>query len=243
MINYTKLYAIKITLTCTLVFAAAWTLLACKSEAPRTASSGGPNVAIVSSSPDATPPVTVPSVVPTASVSPTPQTTPSVPSAPATPAQADASKVAKSASLTDSIITRSPAKPMMTPAPDPFPARPTPTVVMADGKIKQQWPAPAEAASLVSPVKDQPNAAQLGREFYMQKCVDCHGKEGKGTGYMAKMVARPPTNLASQMVQANSDGELFWKITNGRSPMPAHRIRFSDEQRWYIVSFLRTFKS
>lgn len=241
MITYTKLFAVKITLSCAFVLTAAWTLTACKSEAPST-TSGGPNTATVSASPNGAPPVTAPSAVPTASVVPTPQITPSVQPAPATPDQADASKVAKSASLTEGIITRSPAKPMMTPAPDPFPARPTPTVVMADGKIKQQWPAPAEAASLVSPVKDQPNAAQLGREFYMQKCADCHGKEGKGTGYMAKMVAKPPTNLASQMVQANSDGELFWKITNGRSPMPAHRIRFSDEQRWYIVSFLRTFK-
>jgi mono/diheme cytochrome c family protein len=52
----------------------------------------------------------------------------------------------------------------------------------------------------------------------------------------------PPTNLASRMVQANSDGELFWKITNGRSPMPAHRVRFEDAQRWQIVAFLRTLK-
>ena len=42
--------------------------------------------------------------------------------------------------------------------------------------------------------------------------------------------------------QANTDGELFWKITNGRSPMPSHRIRFDDEQRWYIVAYLRTLK-
>ena len=51
-----------------------------------------------------------------------------------------------------------------------------------------------------------------------------------------------PTNLTSQMVQANTDGELFWKITNGRSPMPANRVRFDDEQRWHIVAYLRTLK-
>jgi len=51
-----------------------------------------------------------------------------------------------------------------------------------------------------------------------------------------------PTNLASKVVQANTDGELFWKITNGRRPMPANRIRFTDEQRWYIVAFLRSLK-
>ncbi len=139
-------------------------------------------------------------------------------------------------------VTVSPAKPMLTPAPDPFPPRPTPTVVMENGKIVQQWQAPADAAKLTSPLKNRSEAAQIGRELYMQKCVDCHGKEGKGNGWMAKMVAKPPTNLASQMVQANSDGELFWKITNGRSPMPAHRVRFDDDQRWHIVAYLRTLK-
>jgi mono/diheme cytochrome c family protein len=144
-------------------------------------------------------------------------------------------------------VTVGPAKPAMTPAADPFPARPTPSVVMAEGKIVQQWQAPADAAKLGNPMKGRPDSANLGRELYMQKCNDCHGKEGKGNGWMGPSLKRggkllPPTNLASEVVQANTDGELFWKITNGRSPMPAHRVRFDDEQRWHIVSFLRTLK-
>ena len=139
-----------------------------------------------------------------------------------------------------------PAK-VPTPQPEPFKARPTPTVVMENGKIKQQWPAPAEAASSTNPVKDRANAAQIGRELYLQRCADCHGREGKGNGYLSTQLKRDgksitPTNLASQMVQANTDGELFWKITNGRSPMPANRVRFDDEQRWYIVTYLPTLK-
>ncbi|MFZ4629144.1 MAG: c-type cytochrome [Blastocatellia bacterium] len=135
-----------------------------------------------------------------------------------------------------------PAKPAPTPAPDPFPARPTPKVVIVNGKIVQEWQAPEESLALVNPVKDHPDAVANGREWYLQRCADCHGKQGKGNGWLSKGVFKPPTNLASQMVQANSDGELYWKITNGRSPMPASRIRFTDEQRWEIVSYLRTFK-
>ena len=106
----------------------------------------------------------------------------------------------------------------------------------------QEWQAPPEALTLDNPVKSNPDAAKVGREFYMQRCVDCHGKEGKGNGYMSKTLKKSPTNLASRVVQANGDGELFWKITNGKSPMPANRIRFTDEQRWFIVSYLRTLK-
>lgn len=118
---------------------------------------------------------------------------------------------------------------------------------MKDGKIVQQWQAPADAANVTNPAKSNPDAAKLGRELYMQKCADCHGKMGEGNGYMSNNLKRdgkplPPTNLTSKVVQANTDGELFWKITNGRSPMPAHRARFDDEQRWQIVAFLRTLK-
>lgn len=179
-------------------------------------------------------------------------TTPAIPSGRATPAATptspfEAQPGEKKQMMGNLPVTVSPAKPALTPAPDPFPPRPAPSVVMQNGKIVQQWQAPAEAVNLVNPVKGRPNAAQIGRDFYMQKCVDCHGKEGKGNGYMSALTKRdgkplPPTNLASQMVQANTDGELFWKITNGKSPMPAHRVRFEDEQRWYIVTYLRTFK-
>lgn len=148
--------------------------------------------------------------------------------------------------LGDFPIEVGPAK-IPTPQPEPFKARPTPTIVMKDGKLKQQWPAPAEAASLTNPVKPNADAVRTGRELYLQRCADCHGKEGKGNGYLSAQLKREgkpiaPTNLTSQMVQANTDGELFWKITNGRSPMPANRVRFDDEQRWYIVTYLRTLK-
>src|SRR4030095_9111752 len=49
------------------------------------------------------------------------------------------------------------AKPPGTPEPDPCPPRPTPTVVMKDGKIVQEWQAPADAADLVNPVKSKPD--------------------------------------------------------------------------------------
>jgi mono/diheme cytochrome c family protein len=174
-------------------------------------------------------------------------TTPVGPVGPAGPAAQGGANKDEKREIGNIPMTTSKAKPALTPDPDPFPPRPTPAVVMKNGKIVQPWQAPAEAAALVNPVKSKPDAAKIGRELYMQKCVDCHGKNGQGNGWMSGSTKRegkplPPTNLTSQVTQANTDGELFWKITNGRSPMPAHRVRFEDEQRWYIVSFLRTLK-
>jgi mono/diheme cytochrome c family protein len=185
------------------------------------------------------------SATPTATPSPVPSSTPvATPAISPTVEQAQQGpkEVLVRTSRGTLPITISPAEPRGTPTPEPFPPRPTPTIVMKDGKIVQEWEAPPEALSLVSPVKNDPNAASIGRQYYMQRCADCHGREGKGNGLMSKTISKPPTNLASQRVQANTDGELYWKITNGRSPMPANHARFTDEQRWYIVAYLRTFK-
>lgn len=225
------------------------------SKAAVTPNSSGPNLA-TSSSPLAQASATL-SPQPVASPSPLAGATPAIssptpiagkPDSAATPASPFEAQPGEKRQMMGNIpVVVSPAKPAMTPAPDPFPARPTPSVTIQNGKVVQQWQAPAEAAALVNPVKGQPNAVKIGHEIYLQKCVDCHGQEGKGNGYMSSLTKRdgkplPPTNLASQMVQANTDGELFWKITNGKSPMPAHRIRFEDEQRWYIVAYLRSLK-
>jgi mono/diheme cytochrome c family protein len=174
----------------------------------------------------ATPPVAPASGQPAAPSGPTPSGSPGAPR--------------KGPAIATVPLMTSPYK---QPTPEPtLKPRPAPPPKIVDGKIVQEWLAPPEAAKLVSPVKDQPDAAKIGRSYYLQRCDGCHGKEGLGNGWMSQNISKPPTNLASDMVQANSDGELFWKITHGRSPMPANRVRFSDEERWYIVSFLRTLK-
>lgn len=222
-----------------LIICAGAFLAGCKSES--SVATDSPSTAQVSASPAASPVANPaggaglpPSAVPTSPVGPVGQTTPT--------AQGERQEMRGNLP-----VTVSSAKPALTPAPDPFPARPTPTVVMTDGKIVQQWQAPADAAKQVNPFQGKADAVALGRELYLQKCVDCHGKEGKGNGWMGQALKREgkpllPTNLASKVVQANTDGELYWKITNGRSPMPSHRVRFEDDQRWQIVSFIRTFK-
>lgn len=228
-----------------LIILAALSLVACKGGSSSVISEGNPSsspspAASVQTASNTEQPASAasPAAMPTTPVGPVGQTTPG-----AQPNQkGDDKQGEKQVTMGNIPMTVGPAKPALTPAPDPFPPRPTPTVVMENGKIKQQWQAPPDAASLTNPFKGQAEAVRLGRDYYMQKCVDCHGKEGRGNGWMSKMTAKPPTNLASQMVQANSDGELYWKITKGRSPMPAHGVRFSDEQRWYIVNYVRTFK-
>ena len=37
-----------------------------------------------------------------------------------------------------------------------------------------------------------------------------------------------------------TDGELFWKISHGRRPMPAFQDKLTERERWQLVDYIRT---
>ena len=47
--------------------------------------------------------------------------------------------------------------------------------------------------------------------------------------------------METAAAQSDTDGELFWKITNGRGAMPAWR-QLPETERWQIVNYIRTLK-
>ena len=105
----------------------------------------------------------------------------------------------------------------------------------------KDWPVPAEAARLKNPVKATPENLAAARAIYMDKCANCHGDKGLGDGPEAGMYDPPPASLNdATLMNAMPDGELYWKITEGRKPMPSFKNQLSDEQRWQLVNFLRT---
>jgi mono/diheme cytochrome c family protein len=44
-------------------------------------------------------------------------------------------------------------------------------------------------------------------------------------------------------VQDQADGELFWKISEGRGAMVGWKLIISEEDRWHLVNYIRTLKS
>ena len=99
-----------------------------------------------------------------------------------------------------------------------------------------KWQAPADAAAQPNPEAKNPDAPAVGRKLFMRACVGCHEEDGSGKDTGA-------ANLRSSDVQAQSDGALFWKISNGNSAagMPSF-ASLPETQRWDVVTFLRTFK-
>ena len=103
-----------------------------------------------------------------------------------------------------------------------------------------EWKAPPEYVNITSPVKGDANAPVKGKKIYYQICANCHGRTGVGDGPGGKDFNPKPADHTSDKVQKQSDGELFWKITNGRGDMPVYSQLLSKTQRWQVIEYLRT---
>lgn len=112
------------------------------------------------------------------------------------------------------------------------------TLVAAQGG---KWEAPAEAKKIKNPIPKSDKVIAQGKKLAETNCVPCHGASGRGDGPAAAALPVKPANWTSDKVQAETDGEIFWKITNGRGPMPPWK-HLADNDRWALVYHVRTFK-
>jgi mono/diheme cytochrome c family protein len=104
------------------------------------------------------------------------------------------------------------------------------------------WSAPEEAKQMKNPYPPTPQTIGMGMSTYTDRCENCHGEDGNGKGERAEKLSVAPTNFtdAHAMIQL-TDGELFWKISQGHRPMPGFKGKLSEEERWQLVDYIRTF--
>jgi mono/diheme cytochrome c family protein len=83
---------------------------------------------------------------------------------------------------------------------------------------------------------------ERGRVIYEQRCLDCHGSEGRGDGRMALSLSPRPGNLISAATSAKSDEDLLKIIANGRprTAMPAWKDELSDEDQRNVLAYIRS---
>jgi mono/diheme cytochrome c family protein len=103
------------------------------------------------------------------------------------------------------------------------------------------WSAPPAEKAKKSPIAPSAKVAAQGKKLAQINCVSCHGASGKGDGAAAAALNPKPADWTSEKVQSETDGELFWKITTGRGPMPPWR-HLSENDRWALVQYIRTMK-
>jgi mono/diheme cytochrome c family protein len=103
------------------------------------------------------------------------------------------------------------------------------------------WVAPAADKAKKNPVPAGANAVAAGKTVAQTNCVSCHGPGGKGDGPAAVALNPKPADWTSKRVQDESDGEIFWKISNGRGAMPPWK-HLPENDRWSVIHFIRSLK-
>lgn len=108
--------------------------------------------------------------------------------------------------------------------------------------IQEKWKSPASADKILNPIVDDAQAAISGKKLYKMLCSVCHGPKGKGDGMAGAGLIPKPADLTSASFQSQTDGAIFWKIQEGRSPMPSYQSALPEKNRWEIINYIRTLK-
>jgi mono/diheme cytochrome c family protein len=111
------------------------------------------------------------------------------------------------------------------------------TFVLAESS---DWRAPASAANRPNPVPANANTIELGHKLFVANCLTCHGAEGHGDGPGAAALEKRPADLPKRIRDTGEkDGELFWKISEGKAPMVTWKAQLTETQRWELVNYIR----
>jgi mono/diheme cytochrome c family protein len=118
------------------------------------------------------------------------------------------------------------------------------TGTSADGSNSRRpskpWVAPPKAVDHPNPIAMDQRSIALGKQAYVRECRSCHGAKGTGDGKAGVDLSPLPTDLTDPSLWDQSDGAMFWKITEGRDDMPGHADLMTEQQRWHVVNYMRT---
>ena len=103
------------------------------------------------------------------------------------------------------------------------------------------WGAPDAEKVKKNPLANDKKFVEQGGKLAQVNCVTCHGAKGKGDGAAAVALNPKPADWTSKRVQDESDGELFWKISNGRGAMPPWK-HLPEQDRWALIRYIRSLK-
>jgi mono/diheme cytochrome c family protein len=105
----------------------------------------------------------------------------------------------------------------------------------------RDWNAPEAVKNLQNPVPATDDSLEVGMKNYSTYCQSCHGAKGDGKGERAEKLSIAPSDFTDAHAMGQmTDGELFWKISHGRRPMPAFQEKLTEQERWQLVDYIRT---
>jgi mono/diheme cytochrome c family protein len=143
-----------------------------------------------------------------------------------------------------------PAKAPVAPPPAAVPPPPpVPQTIKAEpheSPVKDIAPAPFK-------LDESPEALAQGQAIYERTCIWCHGGAGQGDGpaafYLGRYSSPRPRDFTTENFKFRStpsgelptDQDLFRTVTQGIPGYMPSFIGLSEEQRWHVIAYVKSF--
>lgn len=95
---------------------------------------------------------------------------------------------------------------------------------------------------VINPIFADQNSLAQGRAIYDNRCVICHGSDGRGHRPAALHLSRPILPFEVTL-PTKGDDDLYRLLTNGIVGRHFFGTDLSEEQRWHLINFIRQLES
>lgn len=108
-----------------------------------------------------------------------------------------------------------------------------------------------QAARLANPVPRNAASLEAGKKLYDVNCAMCHGQKGLGDGtvaafFKAALSTDPtivvPADYTAPAIVSQTDGQLFYTLTDGKARMPGFGKLLTPQERWALVNYIRSLQ-
>ena len=117
-------------------------------------------------------------------------------------------------------------------------------LILVNAQGVQPWVVPAKFKTMKNPTSASKENLSNAKDLYSKHCKSCHGATGLGDGTKAASLDATCGDFSTAKFQSQADGEIFFKISEGRGKMPSFKKTIADDNdRWMIIHYLRTLKA
>jgi mono/diheme cytochrome c family protein len=92
---------------------------------------------------------------------------------------------------------------------------------------------------LQNPYHATPQVLDEGKALFFTYCQVCHGEQGKGDGPIVGKIPTPPSYTDKRLLEFKP-GRIFHVVTMGYNKMPSYASQLSADERWKIITYVRT---
>ena len=97
--------------------------------------------------------------------------------------------------------------------------------MMAFNQGPKKWVVPEKYQKMKNPVSTSDASVKIGKGMYERHCLTCHGATGKDDGKRAVKLNQTPGDFTSEEFKIQTDGAVFYKMTEGHKDMPSFKRR------------------